>query len=105
MTKILVVSLRFHPGHFSHLIATYNLILDAGLEPILYVHPGFKQMDLKEKYQKIYSPTELYKLGAVRAAVFWFPSAKNIWEILRVRLSTFTRVNIGGLIETSRRSL
>lgn len=85
MTNILVVSLRFHPGHFSHLIATYKLILDAGLEPILYVHPDFKQMDLEDKFQKIYSAAELRNLGEVRAAVIWFPSMKNMGEILRLK--------------------
>lgn len=85
MTKILVISLRFHPGHFSHLIATYKLIFDEGFDPVLYVHPGFKQMDLEDKYQKIYSPAELRKLGVIRAAVVWFPSIKNVREVLRLK--------------------
>jgi glycosyltransferase involved in cell wall biosynthesis len=85
MHKFLVVSLRFNPGHFSHLIGTYKLIHDAGLEPILYVHRDFDQMDPDGKYRKIYSASELCSLGKIQGAVIWFPSARNVLEILRLK--------------------
>jgi hypothetical protein len=85
MEIVVVVSLRFNPGHYSHLIATYQLVLDAGLEPILYLHPEFKQMNPDTKYRTVYSSAELYRIGNFHLAIFWFPSTKNIMEIVRLK--------------------
>lgn len=88
----LVVSLNFNPGHFSHLVANYRLLEEAGYTPFLYVHPAFNTMDVRNEFRTANSPTELGELGAVRLAVFWFPSLKNIVEIIRLRLRWRTRI-------------
>jgi len=85
MEKVLVISLRFNPGHYSHLIATYKMVRDAGFDPVLFVHPEFRRMDANGEYKAIYSSTELRHLGAIRTAVFWFPSVKNVLEALRLK--------------------
>lgn len=81
-----IVSLNFNPGHFSHLIANYNLFKDCGLTPYLYVNKSFNQMDEKNEFRKINYPSELSTLKTIGAAVFWFPSLKNILEIIRLRI-------------------
>lgn len=82
----LVVSLNFNPGHFSHLVATYRLLAEAGYTPCLYVHPSFQQMDERNEFRTLTSREELKAAGPVAAAVFWFPSLRNIGEMLRLRL-------------------
>lgn len=82
----LVISLNFTPGHFSHLIASYRLLAECGYVPHLYLHPRFNEMDDKNLYRKFNAPAELSRLGRVGPAVFWFPSLKNIVEMLRLRL-------------------
>jgi hypothetical protein len=82
----LVVSLNFNPGHFSHLVATYRLLAEAGYTPHLYVHPSFERMDEKDEFRKLTSARQLKALGPVMAAVFWFPSLRNLVEMLRLRL-------------------
>jgi glycosyltransferase involved in cell wall biosynthesis len=82
----LVVSLNFNPGHFSHLVANYRLLEEAGFTPYLYVDQAFNGMDVRSEFRKVNSPTGLSDLVPVRLAVFWFPSVKNIVEIVRLRL-------------------
>ena len=84
--NVLVVSLKFNPGHFSHLIANYNLFLDHGFKPYLYVNKSFNKMDEFHKYEIINSFKRVKDLKTIEAAVFWFPSFFNIIEIIRLRV-------------------
>ncbi|MEW6089170.1 MAG: hypothetical protein AB1498_12795 [bacterium] len=84
--NILIISLNFNPGHFSHLTANYKLFEDYGFTPYLYVNRSFNQMDLKNKFNRINNLSELKKLKTIDAAVFWFPSLRNIFEIIRLRI-------------------
>jgi glycosyltransferase involved in cell wall biosynthesis len=88
----LVVSLKFNPGHFSHLVANYKLLGEARFTPWLYVHPDFNAMDPRNEYRKLNSSADVSELGPPRLAVFWFPSLKNVVEILTLRLRWRTRV-------------
>jgi hypothetical protein len=90
--KALIVSLRFHPGHFSHLIANYNLFLYCGFTPYLYVNKSFNQMDKNNKYHRINNSGEFSKLKNIDIAVFWFPSLMNIIEIIRLRIYFKTKI-------------
>jgi hypothetical protein len=83
----LVVSLHFNPGHFSHLAANYKLFEDSGFTPYLYITKSFNKMDEKNEFTKINSPKELKELKTIDAVVFWFPSLRNITEIIRIKLS------------------
>lgn len=83
--NVLIVSLNFNPGHFSHLTANYKLFNDLGFKPYLYVNRSFNQMDGKNEFNKINSLYELKKPRTINAAVFWFPCLRNIFEIIRLR--------------------
>jgi len=82
----IIVSLNFNPGHFSHLIANYKLFKDCGFSPCLFVNKSFNRMDEKNEFNKINTLSELKKLKTIDIAVFWFPSLRNIIEILRLRI-------------------
>lgn len=88
----ILVSLNFHPGHFSHLIANYKLFEGLGFTSYLYVNKTFNQMDETNEFRKLNSPNELKKLSKIDAAVFWFPSLGNIVEIVRLRLLFKTQI-------------
>ena len=90
--KAIIVSHKFHPGHFSHLVANYKLFRDCGFSPFLFVNKSFNAMDGKSEFNKINTSSELKKLGSVDAAVFWFPSLRNIVEISRLRVIFKSRV-------------
>ena len=81
----LIVSLNFNPGHFSHLTANYRMFAECGYAPCLYVHPQFNAMDEKNTFRKVNTPGDLKALGQIGAAVFWFPSLKNVVEMFRLR--------------------
>lgn len=88
----MVVSLNFHPGHFSHLVANYKLFEDLGFTSYLYVNKTFNQMDEMNEFKKLNTPKDLAKLKNINVAVFWFPSLKNIVEIIRLRLLFKTQI-------------
>lgn len=88
----LVVSLNFNPGHFSHLVANYRLLEECGYVPYLYVNPGFAAMDPENTFRKVTSPAGLRPLGTLAAAVFWFPSLRNVVEMFRLRLFKGARI-------------
>lgn len=81
----LVVSLKYNPGHFSHLIATYNLFEEIGYKPYLFINKSFEQMDEKNQYTKVYQLSDLED-KVVETAVFWFPSLKNIIQMIRLKM-------------------
>lgn len=80
----IIVSLKFNPGHFSHLLANYKLFEELNYSPSLLLNPSFDRMDENNDYKKIYS-LKGFKKGDIKVAVFWFPSIKNIWEIIKLR--------------------
>jgi len=88
----LIVSLNFNPGHFSHLVANYRLFEELGYEPYLYINSSFNRMDDANEFRKINTSDQHRELGPVSIAVFWFPSVRNIGEIVRLRLSSPARI-------------
>jgi hypothetical protein len=90
--NVLIISLNFNPGHFSHLIANYKLFEESGLKAHLYLNKSFNTMDEKNEFRKINDSRELRKMKTISAAVFWFPSLKNITEIIRLRLFYKTQI-------------
>lgn len=90
--NVLVVSLKFNPGHFSHLVANYKLFEDCGIKSYLYINKEFNKMDETHKYDKINNFKKIRKLESIDIAVFWFPSFFNIIEIIRLRLILKTKI-------------
>ena len=84
--NVLIISLNFNPGHFSHLVANYKLFEDCGFTPYLYIHKSFNYMDEKNEFRKINRSSELSGLKEIYAAVFWFPGLKNTYEIIKLRI-------------------
>ena len=76
----LIISLNFHPGHFSHLVANYKLYQEMGENPTLFVHPEFSKMDAENRFSKIFSLSDLNE-KRISKAIFWFPSLKNIKQL------------------------
>lgn len=88
----IIVSLNFNPGHFSHLIANYKLFKDAGISPCLFINKSFNRMDEENEFTKINTSHELNTLEPIDIAVFWFPSLRNIMEILRLRFKYNSKI-------------
>jgi glycosyltransferase involved in cell wall biosynthesis len=88
----LVASLNPHPGHYSHIVACYRLLGEAGYVPHLYVDRSLNQMDVDGEFRKVNDASELRRLGTVDVALFWSPSLRNVSEILRLRLRHGTKV-------------
>jgi hypothetical protein len=86
--KAVLVSLRFNPGHLSHLIANHKLLKESGFAVSLRINPLFidlaENRSLKDDFSGSYVP------GLRRADLFivWFPSVGALLEMLRVRVSS-----------------
>lgn len=81
--KALIISLNFHPGHVSHMVASYKQCEELGYESIYYVDPKFTNFLPKDS--RIVSATAGERPKA-DLAIFLFPSQKNlslIWKIKR----------------------
>lgn len=79
----LIISLRFHPGHVSHMVASYMQCEELGYESIYYVVPGFTTYLPKDS--KIIS-SDASNRPKADLAIFLFPSQKNlplIWKMKR----------------------
>ena len=83
--KALIVSLKYHPGHYSHLIAYYLLLKEVGYESTLYVNKNFAKLDVDDAFNKLYKMTWL-SYQKFDCVVFLFPSIKNILEIIKFRV-------------------
>ncbi len=95
----LIVSLKFNPGHFSHLVANYKLFEKLGFTSYLYVNKLFNKMDEKNEFKKLNSAceikkiTQINKLEKIDYAMFWFPSLQNLVEMIRLKF--FYKAKIG----------
>ncbi|MCX7708734.1 MAG: glycosyltransferase [Clostridia bacterium] len=45
--NVYIVSLKYSPGHYSHLVAFYSMLEELGFQPVLYVNRGYRDF-LKE---------------------------------------------------------
>lgn len=89
--KVVIVSMRFNPGHFSHLAATYRLFQQRGYVSLLLVHPNFNDMAAAEGMDSVNELRALRSKGPISGAVFWFPSLYNLFLILLLRVLYRTR--------------
>lgn len=89
----LVISLKYNPGHFSHLAASYRLLEELGYHPHLLIHPAFNHLDPNEQLRRSNKLSQLRALRPISLVIFWFPSLRNISTIVRLRcMSTQTHV-------------
>lgn len=81
MKKILLVSLKFSPGHYSHLIAYYLLFEELGYKVEIVLDEKYKEIIPENNYNIYYLNTnnnqKLYK-DDIKFIFFQNPSTKNI---------------------------
>lgn len=78
----LIVSLKAHPGHVSHLLASYKQCDEIGYEPYLYVAEGFKDF-IPSSFNTIYDDSS--KIRNVGLVIFLFPNPRNLLLLSRVK--------------------
>ena len=79
----LIISLNFHPGHVSHMVASYKQCEELDYESIYYVNPVFAPYLPKDSRIVLAVSSERPKADL---AIFLFPSQKNlplIWKLKR----------------------
>lgn len=82
MSKALIISLNFHPGHVSHMVASYRQMEELGYESVYCVAEGFVNYLPKGSHICVYGKDELPK---VSVAFFVFPSQKNLLLICKLK--------------------
>ncbi len=90
--KAIVVSRNFNPGHYSHLLASYKMLSENNINTFMYHHALFNNMSVIKNERVFNNIFELKALGKVDFAFFWFPSLKNIIDIILLRLFYRTQV-------------
>lgn len=83
MRTALIISLNFHPGHVSHLRASYHQFKELGYESCYYVNKAFEGFLPKGSRAIFYGED---KPAAADVAIVWFPSQKNLsvmWSLKR----------------------
>lgn len=82
MNKALIISLNFHPGHVSHMVASYRQLEELGYESAYCVDEGFVPYLPKDSRISVY---EKDKVAEISVAVFVFPSQKNLLLIRKLK--------------------
>ena len=93
MKKAIIVSLNFNPGHFSHLYANAKLYKQLGYSPLIYGHKNFNKMAYGKDISVFNAWKDISKdLNEIDVVVFWFPSLKNIINIIRFKLKYKSKI-------------
>ncbi|MBQ9671838.1 MAG: glycosyltransferase [Prevotella sp.] len=82
MGKALIISLNFHPGHVSHMVASYRQLEELGYQSVYCVAEGFVPYLPKDSRICVYGKDEVTD---VSVAVFVFPSQKNLLLIRKLK--------------------
>ena len=82
MKTSLIISLNFHPGHVSHMVASYKQCEELGYESVFYVNPAF--IPYLPKGSRIVSAVDCAHIQA-DLATFLFPSQKNLSLIRKLK--------------------
>lgn len=81
--KALIISLNFHPGHVSHMVASYKQCEELGYKSTYFVDPGFDNY-LPHNSRMLLN--DRHSCPITDLAIFLFPSQKNlplIWKMKR----------------------
>lgn len=89
MKQALVISLKFHPGHISHLVACYKQCEELGYEAYYYVNEGFVGYLPAGSRILVYGKD---KPDNVSAAFFTFPNQHNVMEMARLKHSCHCKI-------------
>lgn len=78
----IIISLNFHPGHVSHMVASYRQLEGLGYESVYFVDEGFVSFLPKDSRIRVYGKD---KVVNVFVALFVFPSQKNLLLIRKLK--------------------
>lgn len=79
----LIVSIKFHPGHISHLVASYKQMEELGYKPYYWVNERSADY-LPTDSNVIVDGTSLPP--QINVVIFAFPHPKNIFEMIKFKL-------------------
>ena len=82
MNKALIISLNFHPGHVSHMVASYRQLEELGYESVYCVNEAFVPYLPQGSRICVYRKDKVIN---VTVAIFLFPSQKNLLLIHKLK--------------------
>ncbi|MDD4729948.1 MAG: hypothetical protein PHN55_14515, partial [Dysgonamonadaceae bacterium] len=82
MKKALIISLKFNPGHVSHLVASYKQCEDLGYESYYFVNERFS--DFLPREGRVMTEGK-NKIDNPDLAIFTFPSLSNLKYMIKFK--------------------
>lgn len=83
--KCLIISLKYHAGHWSHVVATYSLFNDLGYDSYLLVNTQFVLN--KDSYKfRIKNSLSFLDYKSYKIVIVLFPDVRNTWELCKFRV-------------------
>ena len=83
--KCLIVSLKYHAGHWSHIVATYSLFNELGYDTYLHVNREFVSSKVGDEF-RICNNLTLSDYKRYKTVIVLFPNVKNTWEICKLKI-------------------
>ena len=89
--KSIIISLKYHPGHYSHIVAFNSLFKDIGFSCSLIINKDFKKLDPNIS---TFSVNDFFTRSDVNLnfTLFLFPTLRNIIEIFKVKIFTKSKI-------------
>lgn len=89
--KCLIVSLKFHAGHWSHIMATNSILKELGYDCDLYVNKEFsRQRDAIDL--NFCDDLSIFKYKSYDNVIVLFPNIKNLWVLCKFKFFGNVRV-------------
>ena len=93
--KAILVSKRFHPGHFSHILANALLFQEANYEVLLDIHPSYEKLESDVNLFTTVDFFDWLNLSKSDVIVIWAPSITAIFLLFFASIrSSATKVYI-----------
>lgn len=90
--KAIIISHRFNPGHLSHMIASFKLLLEAGANVRFFWNPEFSIFSVGQYNQSLATRSDLLSLTKGDLVLIWFPSLSALLDMLLLRVFTQAKV-------------
>ncbi len=90
--KAMIISHRFNPGHLSHMIASFKLLLEAGANVRFFWNSEFSIFSEGKFNQSLATRSDLFGLSKGDLVLVWFPSVSALLDMLLLRV--FTQANV-----------
>jgi glycosyltransferase involved in cell wall biosynthesis len=82
--KCLVISLKYHAGHWSHIVATYSLFNDLGYDAYLFVNKQFLLNKERNEFN-ICNRISYLDYTRYKVVVVLFPDVRNTWKLCKFK--------------------